>query len=93
MIIFRSISTFSLAAALASAPAMATAQNSSEETTEVTDTTPTSPPRAEKREHSYTHHGITISDPYDWLYDKSYPVVDDEDVLVLWQLSPWQDWS
>ncbi|WP_338304675.1 MULTISPECIES: S9 family peptidase [unclassified Erythrobacter] len=39
------------------------------------------PPVAEKREHSYTHHGITISDPYDWLYDKSYPTVDDEDVL------------
>ncbi|MEO0462788.1 MAG: S9 family peptidase [Pseudomonadota bacterium] len=39
------------------------------------------PPSAEKREHTYTHHGITISDPYDWLYDKSYPTVDDEDVL------------
>ena len=39
------------------------------------------PPVAEKRPHSYTHHGITIEDPYDWLYDKSYPVVDDEDVL------------
>lgn len=43
--------------------------------------TPTAPPRAEKREHSYTYHGITIVDPYDWLYDKSYPVVDDADVL------------
>ena len=42
---------------------------------------PSSPPIAEKREHSYTHHGITISDPYDWLYDKSYPTIDDEDVL------------
>ncbi len=42
---------------------------------------PTSPPVAEKREHTYTHHGITISDPYDWLYDKSYPEIDDEDVL------------
>ncbi len=42
---------------------------------------PTSPPIAEKREHSYTHHGITISDPYNWLHDKSYPEVDDEDVL------------
>jgi len=42
---------------------------------------PTAPPVAEKREHSYTYHGITISDPYDWLYDKSYPTVDDEDVL------------
>jgi oligopeptidase B len=39
------------------------------------------PPVAEKRAHSYTHHGITIEDPYDWLYDKSYPTVDDEDVL------------
>ncbi|WP_050750498.1 S9 family peptidase [Erythrobacter sp. NAP1] len=42
---------------------------------------PTSPPVAEKREHTYTYHGITISDPYDWLYDKSYPEIDDEDVL------------
>ena len=39
------------------------------------------PPVAEKREHSYSHHGITIADPYDWLYDKSYPTIDDEDVL------------
>ncbi len=44
-------------------------------------TQPTSPPIAEKREHSYTHHGITISDPYNWLHDKSYPAIDDEDVL------------
>ena len=42
---------------------------------------PTAPPIAEKREYSYTYHGITISDPYDWLYDKSYPEIDDEDVL------------
>jgi oligopeptidase B len=39
------------------------------------------PPVAAKRPHSYTHHGITIEDPYDWLYDKSYPVVDDAEVL------------
>ena len=39
------------------------------------------PPVAEKRDHSYTHHGITISDPYHWLKDQSYPVVDDADVL------------
>lgn len=43
---------------------------------------PTSPPVAEQREHSYTHHGITISDPYNWLHDKSYPAVDDADVLA-----------
>lgn len=42
---------------------------------------PTSPPVAEQREHSYTRHGITVSDPYNWLHDKSYPKVDDPDVL------------
>ncbi len=40
------------------------------------------PPVAEKRAHSYTYHGITIEDPYDWLYDKSYPEVNDADVLA-----------
>ena len=45
-------------------------------------TAPTSPPTAEKRDHSYTHHGITISDPYHWLKDQGYPVVDDEDILA-----------
>jgi len=40
------------------------------------------PPVAAKRPHSYTHHGITIEDPYDWLYDKSYPTVDDPEVLA-----------
>ncbi len=44
-------------------------------------TAPTSPPKAEKRDYSYSHHGITISDPYHWLKDQSYPVVDDKDVL------------
>jgi oligopeptidase B len=40
------------------------------------------PPVAEKRPHTYTVHGITVEDPYDWLYDKSYPKVDDPDVLA-----------
>ena len=65
-------------------PGIALADNhasSSEDNTQVTSEAPSSAPRAEKREHSHTHHGITISDPYDWLYDKSYPTVDDEDVL------------
>ncbi|APG63499.1 S9 family peptidase [Sphingorhabdus lutea] len=38
-------------------------------------------PVAEKRDHSFTHHGITVSDPYHWLKDQSYPVIDDADVL------------
>ena len=41
----------------------------------------TAPPMAAKREHSYTHHGVTLSDPYHWLKDPSYPKVDDEHVL------------
>ncbi|MEM6909865.1 MAG: S9 family peptidase [Pseudomonadota bacterium] len=53
--------------------------NSSVATKEVA--VPAAPPVAEKREHTYTYHGITIRDPYDWLYDKSYPEIDDEDVL------------
>ena len=48
---------------------------------EPTESTLTAPPVAEKREHSYTHHGITLSDPYHWLKDPSYPKVDDEGIL------------
>ncbi|MGB3470165.1 MAG: S9 family peptidase [Erythrobacter sp.] len=49
--------------------------------TSVPTTPPTTAPVAKKVPHTYSHHGITIEDPYDWLYDKSYPTVDDEDVL------------
>ncbi|MEE3155927.1 MAG: S9 family peptidase, partial [Pseudomonadota bacterium] len=66
-----------LSAASLALAAPLNAQNS--EGTTVTQ--PTSPPTAEKREHSYSHHGITISDPYHWLKDQSYPTIDDEDVL------------
>lgn len=40
-----------------------------------------SPPKANKVKHSYTHHGITVSDEYNWLRDPSYPKVDDPLVL------------
>jgi oligopeptidase B len=73
----RMTALFALAASLA-APAMA--QTSTEESAQVT--APISPPRAEKRPYSYSYHGITIEDPYFWLKDQSYPVVDDEDVLA-----------
>ncbi|MFN3990370.1 MAG: S9 family peptidase [Erythrobacter sp.] len=81
-----SISALALAASLAPA-AIQAATPEEQPRVNTTATSATSaatdikPPRAEKRPHSYTHHGITIEDPYDWLYDKSYPVVDDEDVL------------
>ena len=44
--------------------------------------TPTSPPVTEKRDHSETHHGITINDPYAWLRDPGYPEVKDEKILT-----------
>ncbi|PKP66509.1 MAG: S9 family peptidase [Alphaproteobacteria bacterium HGW-Alphaproteobacteria-7] len=84
------ISTRALAIALAAttfAPAAAIAAPNEEQARVITSAaapstvTEIKPPVAEKRAHTYTHHGITIEDPYDWLYDKSYPVVDDEDVL------------
>ena len=40
------------------------------------------PPVAGKRPHSFTFHGITIEDPWNWLRDADYPTVDDEDVLA-----------
>ncbi len=69
-------------AAFLSAAALALGAPLHAQTSEGTQVTqPTSPPTAEKRDHSYSHHGITIADPYHWLKDQSYPTVDDEDVL------------
>jgi oligopeptidase B len=42
---------------------------------------PTAPPVAEKSARSFTHHGITLEDPYHWLRDPSYPTVNDPAVL------------
>ncbi|WP_083720969.1 S9 family peptidase [Sphingopyxis sp. QXT-31] len=54
-----------------------------EKETILTDTTPPpgAAPVAEKRPHEMTLHGKTLSDPYHWLKDESYPVIDDKDVL------------
>lgn len=40
------------------------------------------PPVAAKKPHSFTHHGITVSDDYAWLRDPGYPQVTDKDVLA-----------
>ncbi|GAD48699.1 oligopeptidase B [Caenibius tardaugens NBRC 16725] len=47
----------------------------------MTDTS-ASPPVAQKRDHTFEHHGITVSDPYAWLRDPGYPEVKDKDVLA-----------
>lgn len=75
------IAILTCAAALAAFTTSAATADSHEDNSPVPDSVTISPPVAEKREHTYTHHGITISDPYDWLYDKSYPEIDEEDVL------------
>ncbi|TNE54092.1 MAG: S9 family peptidase [Sphingomonadales bacterium] len=78
---FPPIAASAIAVCLAFAPFSATYAANIEENDKVTAEGPTSPPIAEKREHSFTHHGITLEDPYHWLKDQSYPTVDDEDVL------------
>jgi oligopeptidase B len=40
------------------------------------------PPVAERRQHSFTIHGVTIEDPYAWIKDPGYPEVTDKDVLA-----------
>ena len=39
------------------------------------------PPLAPRKDHSFEAHGITIEDPWHWLRDPKYPVVEDEEVL------------
>ncbi len=43
---------------------------------------PPQPPVAATRPFAATHHGITIEDPYHWLRDPGYPLVEDPDVLA-----------
>ena len=53
-----------------------------EATPEPEPTQAATPPIAGERSHSYTHHGITVEDPWHWLEDEDYPTVDDEDVIA-----------
>lgn len=65
-----------LATSLAATPAFAESKTEETMTKKME-----KPPVAEQRPYSYERHGYTISDPYHWLKDQSYPKVDDEDVL------------
>ena len=40
------------------------------------------PPVAPRKPHSFTHHGITVTDDYAWLRDPGYPNVTDPDILA-----------
>src|SRR3546814_13971484 len=76
----RGFASLALAASLSLAPYAVSAADEKDKHS-VTTQVPTSPPVAGKREYSYTRHGVTISDPWNWLRDQSYPTVDDADVL------------
>ncbi|MFM9935119.1 MAG: S9 family peptidase [Novosphingobium sp.] len=41
-----------------------------------------SPPLAARQPYSFTHHGVTIEDPYHWLRDPGYPEVTDPAILA-----------
>jgi oligopeptidase B len=45
-------------------------------------TTISAPPVAPKKPHSFTHHGVTVTDEYAWLRDPGYPEVTDPVVLA-----------
>ncbi len=45
-------------------------------------TTLPAPPVAAKKPHSFTHHGVTVTDDYAWLRDPGYPEVTDRAVLA-----------
>jgi oligopeptidase B len=55
-----------------------------EKDADLTDDTPALPPApaADTRPHETTLHGRTLSDPWHWLRDTSYPAVDDADILA-----------
>jgi oligopeptidase B len=42
---------------------------------------PIIPPVATRKPHTFSHHGITVEDPYAWLRDPGYPKVDDAEIL------------
>jgi oligopeptidase B len=72
----KALLTISLLLAILAMPAFAQKAAPKVPMTEIT-----KPPIAAKKPHSYTRHGVTISDPYFWLKDQGYPKVDDVAVL------------
>lgn len=38
-------------------------------------------PVAKREAHRYSHHGVTVEDPYAWLKDPNYPDVSDKEVI------------
>ncbi len=50
--------------------------------TEKTDISMKNPPIAVKKDHYIEHHDIRVEDPYHWMRDAGYPVIEDEEILT-----------
>jgi oligopeptidase B len=70
----------SIALCISAAPALADDMKKDSMTAK-TDTQ-VQPPIAEKRPHSYTVHGVTITDDYHWLRDQGYPKIENKEILA-----------
>lgn len=70
----------SIALCISAAPALAD-DTKKDSMTAKTDTQ-VQPPIAEKRPHSYTVHGVTITDDYHWLRDQGYPKIENKEILA-----------
>ena len=45
------------------------------------DSPPLLPPKAPRKPHAFSHHGIRVEDPYAWLRDPKYPQVEEPEIL------------
>ncbi len=70
----------SIALCISAAPVLA-AITEKDSMTAKTDTH-VQPPIAEKRPHSTTVHGVTITDDYHWLRDQGYPKIENKEILA-----------
>ena len=80
---------FSLAACQQAEEPAGTAAETETATAETTDSTAMTEPRAEKRPHEMTLHGVTRNDNYYWLHDDSRS--DPEVIAYLEQENEWFD--
>lgn len=73
-----------IALCIAATPALAGATQKDNMTakTETPSSQSAQPPIAEKRPHSTTVHGVTISDDYHWLRDSGYPKIENKEILA-----------
>jgi oligopeptidase B len=73
---------FALVITISATPVFAADKAQKAPMTDTKTAAPNTPPVAEMRPYSFSAHGVTITDPFHWLRDASYPVIDDKDILA-----------